>query len=66
MCLCMDNRNNLNSRSFTVVMHDHLTVLKFHLTPLKVILKLSIILKIIIKNVCKNNLVNSYCLYNLS
>lgn len=65
VCVCMYNRNYFNSRSFTVVMCDHLTVLKLLLTPLKLILKLSIIFKIIMKNTCKNNLVNSYCLYSL-
>lgn len=45
MCVCMYNRNNFNSRSFTVVMCDHLTVLKLHLTTLKLILKISIILE---------------------
>lgn len=65
MCVFMYNRNNFNSRNFTIVMCDDLTVVKFHLILLKLIIKLSVILKRIIKNVCNNNLVNSHCLYNL-
>lgn len=65
MCVFMYNRNNFNSRNFTIVMRDDLTVVKFHLILLKLIIKLSVILKRIIKNACNNNLVNSHCLYNL-
>jgi len=40
-CVYMYNRDNLNYKSFTAVMRDHLTIFRLHLTLLKLILKFS-------------------------